>query len=91
MTYGINMEEYFHLYELEAFNSNIVFIINIFSEPEPNSGKNILVVGSAGLLLGLLFSVTGFLYFKKKSIGERVVKSNKNIIKIIEILYFYSF
>uniref|UniRef100_A0A3B3VHU7 Ig-like domain-containing protein n=1 Tax=Poecilia latipinna TaxID=48699 RepID=A0A3B3VHU7_9TELE len=41
----------------------------------------------AGLLLGLLFSVTGFLFFKKKSIGETVVQSNRNTIKTIEIFY----
>ncbi|KAM4735246.1 H-2 class II histocompatibility antigen, I-E beta chain-like [Anableps anableps] len=39
-------------------------------EPEPDSGKPLLIVGSAGLLVGLLLSGTGFLYFKKRTIGN---------------------
>uniref|UniRef100_A0A087YEM3 Ig-like domain-containing protein n=1 Tax=Poecilia formosa TaxID=48698 RepID=A0A087YEM3_POEFO len=47
--------------------------------PELDSGKNMLVVDSAGLLLGLLFSVTGFLFFKKKSIERVRVSTTEEI------------
>ncbi|XP_051262632.1 H-2 class II histocompatibility antigen, E-S beta chain [Dicentrarchus labrax] len=41
-------------------------------EPTADSGTNKIVVGTAGLLLGLVFSVAGLLYYKKKS-SERVL------------------
>ncbi|XP_016528928.1 H-2 class II histocompatibility antigen, E-S beta chain-like isoform X2 [Poecilia formosa] len=48
-------------------------------EPEPDSGKHKMVVGSAGLLLGLLFSVMGFIFFKKKSIERVRVPTSEEI------------
>ncbi|XP_035528896.1 H-2 class II histocompatibility antigen, E-S beta chain-like [Morone saxatilis] len=41
-------------------------------EPTADSGINKIVVGTAGLLLGLVFSVAGLIYYKKKS-SERVL------------------
>ncbi|XP_051262631.1 H-2 class II histocompatibility antigen, E-S beta chain-like [Dicentrarchus labrax] len=41
-------------------------------EPTADSGTNKIVVGTAGLLLGLVFSVAGLIYYKKKS-SERVL------------------
>uniref|UniRef100_A0A3Q4H3F5 Ig-like domain-containing protein n=1 Tax=Neolamprologus brichardi TaxID=32507 RepID=A0A3Q4H3F5_NEOBR len=40
-------------------------------EPSPDSGRDKIAVGAAGLLLGLVFSVAGLIYYKKKSSGER--------------------
>lgn len=48
-------------------------------EPEPDSGKNLLAIGSAGLLLGLLFSVSGFIYYKMKSAGRVTVPTTEDI------------
>lgn len=45
-------------------------MINVFSEPSPDSGRDKIAVGAAGLLLGLVFSVAGLIYYKKKSSGE---------------------
>uniref|UniRef100_A0A8P4KA51 Ig-like domain-containing protein n=1 Tax=Dicentrarchus labrax TaxID=13489 RepID=A0A8P4KA51_DICLA len=48
-------------------------------EPTADSGTNNIVVGTAGLLLGLVFSVAGLLYYKKKSSGERFILINIEI------------
>uniref|UniRef100_A0A669CG12 Ig-like domain-containing protein n=1 Tax=Oreochromis niloticus TaxID=8128 RepID=A0A669CG12_ORENI len=39
-------------------------------EPSPDSGRDKIAVGAAGLLLGLVFSVAGLIYYKKKSSGD---------------------
>uniref|UniRef100_A0A7N5ZUS3 Immunoglobulin C1-set domain-containing protein n=1 Tax=Anabas testudineus TaxID=64144 RepID=A0A7N5ZUS3_ANATE len=36
-------------------------------EPIPESERNKIAVGAAGLLLGLVFSITGLIYYKKNS------------------------
>uniref|UniRef100_A0A7N6AYC2 Immunoglobulin C1-set domain-containing protein n=1 Tax=Anabas testudineus TaxID=64144 RepID=A0A7N6AYC2_ANATE len=41
------------------------------SEPIPESERNKIAVGAAGLLLGLVFSITGLIYYKKNSPGEK--------------------
>ncbi|KAM8734293.1 rano class II histocompatibility antigen, A beta chain-like [Acanthopagrus schlegelii] len=41
-------------------------------EPTSDSGMNKIIVGIAGLLLGLVFSVGGLMYYKKKT-HERVL------------------
>lgn len=55
-----------------AFQFNLVFLMNLISEPEPDSEWSQIVVGSAGLLLGLLFSIAGFIYYKTTSNGEAI-------------------
>uniref|UniRef100_A0A3B3X249 Ig-like domain-containing protein n=1 Tax=Poecilia mexicana TaxID=48701 RepID=A0A3B3X249_9TELE len=83
----------------ELPNGNWLYQIHSYLEFTPKPGEKIACMVEhaslkepklydwAGLLLGLLFSVTGFLFFKKKSIGETVVQSNRNTIKTIEIFY----
>ena len=48
-----------------------VYVMILFSEPTSDSGMNKIIVGIAGLLLGLVFSVGGLMYYKKKTHGER--------------------
>lgn len=48
-----------------------MFVIILFSEPTSDSGMNKIIVGTAGLLLGLVFSVGGLMYYKKRTHGER--------------------
>uniref|UniRef100_A0A3Q2TB13 Rano class II histocompatibility antigen, A beta chain-like n=1 Tax=Fundulus heteroclitus TaxID=8078 RepID=A0A3Q2TB13_FUNHE len=45
-------------------------------EPEPDPRWSKIVVGSVGLLLGFLFSIAGFIYYKKKSVGEIIFPLN---------------
>lgn len=47
-------------------------MMNLILEPEPDSKWSKIVVGSAGLLLGLVFSIAGFIYYKTTSNGEAV-------------------
>uniref|UniRef100_A0A671USH3 Ig-like domain-containing protein n=1 Tax=Sparus aurata TaxID=8175 RepID=A0A671USH3_SPAAU len=42
-----------------------------FSEPMPESQRNKIAVGTAGLLLGLVIFVGGLIYYKKNSSGKR--------------------
>ncbi len=48
----------------------------VLSEPVPDSGMNKIAVGAAGLLLGLVFSVAGLIYYMRKSTGERIKFKN---------------
>ncbi|XP_026200420.1 H-2 class II histocompatibility antigen, E-S beta chain-like [Anabas testudineus] len=45
-------------------------------EPIPESERNKIAVGAAGLLLGLVFSITGLIYYKKNSPGRSLVPTN---------------
>lgn len=50
------------------------FVINVFSEAVTDeSERNKMAVGAAGLLLGLVFFLTGLIYFrcKKNAAGKR--------------------
>lgn len=49
------------------------FVIIVFSDPTPDPGINKNTVGTAGLLLGVFFSVIGLIYYKKKSCGENTL------------------
>ncbi|XP_014267567.3 rano class II histocompatibility antigen, A beta chain [Maylandia zebra] len=46
-------------------------------EPSPDSGRDKIAVGAAGLLLGLVFSVAGLIYYKKKSSGRVMVSTTE--------------
>lgn len=48
-----------------------MFVINVFSDPTSESKTNKFAVGGAGLLLGLVFLLTGLIYYKKNNAGER--------------------
>ncbi|KAM4736603.1 H-2 class II histocompatibility antigen, E-S beta chain-like [Anableps anableps] len=48
-------------------------------DPEPDSRWNKIIIGSAGLLLGLLFSITAFIYYKTKSNGRVVVPTTEDV------------
>lgn len=61
----------FDIYQSKICRCNLLLLINVFSEPSPDSGRDKITVGAAGLLLGLVFSVAGLIYYKKKSSGER--------------------
>uniref|UniRef100_A0A4W6CHG3 Ig-like domain-containing protein n=1 Tax=Lates calcarifer TaxID=8187 RepID=A0A4W6CHG3_LATCA len=54
-------------------------------EPVSDPGMNKIMVGAAGLLLGLVFSVAGLIYFQMKSVGERLIliniKMNTEIVR----------
>lgn len=41
-----------------------------FSEPAPNEGMEKMAVGAAGIVVGLVFSLCGLLYYKVKYAGE---------------------
>uniref|UniRef100_A0A3Q1EAB2 DLA class II histocompatibility antigen, DR-1 beta chain-like n=1 Tax=Acanthochromis polyacanthus TaxID=80966 RepID=A0A3Q1EAB2_9TELE len=58
-------------FEKLACNSDALLVINVFSEPIVEAERNKYAVGSAGLLLGLLFFITGLIFYKKNSTGER--------------------
>ncbi|XP_039475554.1 rano class II histocompatibility antigen, A beta chain-like isoform X2 [Oreochromis aureus] len=47
------------------------------TEPSPDSGRDKIAVGAAGLLLGLVFSVAGLIYYKKKSSGRVAVSTTE--------------
>lgn len=48
------------------------FLITVLSVPMmPESERNKIALGTAGLLLGLVLLVAGLVYYKKKSSGER--------------------
>ncbi len=48
-----------------------MFVINVFSVPTQNESEwNKNAVGTAGLLLGLLFLGAGLIYYKKNTTGE---------------------
>ncbi|KAM9414366.1 H-2 class II histocompatibility antigen, E-S beta chain-like [Pholidichthys leucotaenia] len=42
----------------------------------PESEKNKIAIGASGLVLGLILSLAGFIYYKKKSTGRTLVPSN---------------
>uniref|UniRef100_A0A3Q1HBX1 Ig-like domain-containing protein n=1 Tax=Anabas testudineus TaxID=64144 RepID=A0A3Q1HBX1_ANATE len=42
-------------------------------EPIPESERNKIAVGAAGLLLGLVFSITGLIYYKKNNTRKRML------------------
>ncbi|KAF7669716.1 hypothetical protein LDENG_00147130 [Lucifuga dentata] len=42
-------------------------------DPMPESDRNKIAVGTAGLLLGLVFVVVGLIYYKKNSVGRQLV------------------
>nr|XP_020462827.1 rano class II histocompatibility antigen, A beta chain-like isoform X2 [Monopterus albus] len=44
--------------------------------PMPESEKNKIAVGTAGLLLGLIFLLAGLIYYKKNSIGRVLVPTS---------------
>ncbi|XP_047453695.1 rano class II histocompatibility antigen, A beta chain-like [Mugil cephalus] len=46
-------------------------------DPLPDSAVNKISVGAAGLLLGLVFSVGGLIYYKKKSAGRTSVPTTE--------------
>ncbi|XP_054903649.1 H-2 class II histocompatibility antigen, E-S beta chain-like [Poeciliopsis prolifica] len=48
-------------------------------EPEPDSKRSKIVVGSAGLLLGLLISIAGFIYYKITSNGRMRVPTTEDV------------
>ncbi|XP_014861375.1 PREDICTED: DLA class II histocompatibility antigen, DR-1 beta chain-like isoform X2 [Poecilia mexicana] len=48
-------------------------------EPESDSKWSKIAVGSAGLLLGLLFSAAGFIYYKTTSNGRVVVPTTEDV------------
>ncbi|XP_038134354.1 H-2 class II histocompatibility antigen, E-S beta chain-like [Cyprinodon tularosa] len=48
-------------------------------EPEHHSDKKELVIGTAGLLIGLLFSVAGFLYYRRTVIVRERVSTTEDI------------
>nr|AAS55044.1 MHC class II antigen beta chain [Xiphophorus pygmaeus] len=48
-------------------------------EPEPDSKWSKIVVGPAGLLLGLVFSIAGFIYYKTTSNGQVVVPTTEDV------------
>lgn len=50
------------------------FVIIVFSEEVTDeSERNKTAVGAAGLLLGLVFFITGLIYFKKNAAGRVLV------------------
>lgn len=49
-------------------------MIIAFSEPTPEPGISKIIVGTIGLLVGLVFSVAALIYYKKKSPGEKYIK-----------------
>lgn len=69
-----------YLHRVEKYNfCNInerkydaVFIINVVSDFMPESERNKIAVGTAGLLLGLVFLGAGLIYYKKNTTGERL-------------------
>ncbi|XP_038134353.1 boLa class II histocompatibility antigen, DQB*0101 beta chain-like isoform X3 [Cyprinodon tularosa] len=48
-------------------------------DPEPDLGWKKIVVGSVGLLLGLIFSITGFICYKKKSTELVLVPTTEEV------------
>lgn len=61
---------------------DLMFVINVFSDPTPESQNNKIAVGTAGLLLGLVFLVAGLIYYKKNTAGERQDQNNQTITRI---------
>uniref|UniRef100_A0A671UNZ7 Ig-like domain-containing protein n=1 Tax=Sparus aurata TaxID=8175 RepID=A0A671UNZ7_SPAAU len=49
-------------------------------EPTSDSGMNKIIVGTAGLLLGLVFSVGGLMYYKKRT-------HERDLVPTTEVLY----
>lgn len=45
-------------------------MINVFLVPITEAGKNKIGVGTAGLLLGLVFPIIGVIFYKRKTTGE---------------------
>lgn len=45
--------------------------MNMFSVPTPESQRNKIAVGTAGLLLGLVIFFGGLIYYKRNNSGER--------------------
>lgn len=56
--------------------SNVVFVMNVSLDPTPESERNKIAVGTAGLLLGLVFFGAGMIYYKKNTSGEGQNKIN---------------
>uniref|UniRef100_A0A3Q0RZI6 Ig-like domain-containing protein n=1 Tax=Amphilophus citrinellus TaxID=61819 RepID=A0A3Q0RZI6_AMPCI len=46
-------------------------------DPLPDTGMNKIIIGVAGMLLGLVFSVAGLSYYKKKTSGRVVVPTTE--------------
>lgn len=46
-------------------------MMNMFSVPMPESQRNKIAVGTAGLLLGLVIFVGGLIYYKRNTSGKR--------------------
>ncbi|KAF7198889.1 E-S beta chain-like, partial [Nothobranchius furzeri] len=42
----------------------------------PESERNQIAIGASGLILGLILSLAGFIYYKRKSRGRVLVPSN---------------
>ncbi|XP_067435810.1 rano class II histocompatibility antigen, A beta chain-like [Thunnus thynnus] len=42
----------------------------------PESERNKIAIGASGLILGLILSLAGFIYYKRKSQGRILVPSN---------------
>lgn len=58
-------------------------MINIFLEPVTDPGMNKIAVGTASLLLGLVFFVIALIYYKKKSTGKILIFKVKSTSKLI--------
>lgn len=65
--------------ESNACKSNVALGINVFSDPTPVSERYKIAVGTAGLLLGLVFLLTGLIYYKKNTSGETHDQINQKI------------
>lgn len=54
-------------------------MVNMFSDPLSESQRNKIAVGTAGLVLGLVFLFAGLIYYKKNTTGERQLQTNQRV------------
>ncbi|XP_060889174.1 HLA class II histocompatibility antigen, DQ beta 1 chain-like isoform X3 [Labrus mixtus] len=51
-------------------------LVNVWDPSMPESERNKIAIGASGLILGLILSLAGFIYYKSKTRGRILVPSN---------------
>uniref|UniRef100_A0A3Q3FYP8 Uncharacterized protein n=1 Tax=Labrus bergylta TaxID=56723 RepID=A0A3Q3FYP8_9LABR len=58
-------------------------LVNVWDPSMPESERNKIAIGASGLILGLILSLAGFIYYKSKTRGRPVQTINTGCLGLL--------
>uniref|UniRef100_A0A3Q3FY97 Ig-like domain-containing protein n=1 Tax=Labrus bergylta TaxID=56723 RepID=A0A3Q3FY97_9LABR len=66
-------------------------LVNVWDPSMPESERNKIAIGASGLILGLILSLAGFIYYKSKTRGRPVQTSSGQLSTLPTALFHSRF